>query len=119
DVLKIYSTVILERNYHSLFFPGGTRSRSGAVESKLKLGLLGTGIKAYINNLKKNAEKPNIYVVPCTINYHLVLEAETLIDDYLEETGKARYIIERDESSSFAKVFNFIFQSARMDTSLY
>ena len=29
--------------YHSLFFPGGTRCRSNAIESHLKLGLLGTG----------------------------------------------------------------------------
>ncbi len=119
NVLKMYSTAIIERNYHSLFFPGGTRSRSGGVEAKLKLGLLGTGIKAYINNLLTNKEKPDIYVVPCTINYNIVLEAETLIADYLEETGKARYIIERDESSSFAKVFRFLFQTARLESSLY
>ena len=47
DVLKTYSRVLLERGYHSLFFPGGTRSRSGGVERKLKLGLAGTGIEAF------------------------------------------------------------------------
>ena len=45
DVLKAYSCVLLERGYHSLFFPGGTRSRSGGVERKLKLGLVGTGAR--------------------------------------------------------------------------
>lgn len=119
NVLKNYSTVILERNYHSLFFPGGTRSRSGGVENKLKLGLLGTSIKAYINNLKNNKQNPNIYVVPCTINYHIALEAETLIDDYLKDLGKARYIIEDDEFSSFAKVINFLIKTTRMQTSLH
>lgn len=119
DILKMYSTVILERNYHSLFFPGGTRSRSGSIESKLKLGLLGTGIKAYINNLLNKKTNPDIFVVPCTINYHIVLESETLIDDYLKETGKSRYIIEKDESSSFYKVIQFLFKMARMDTSLH
>ena len=119
DVLKNYSTVILEKNYHSLFFPGGTRARSGGIENKLKLGLLGTSIKAYINNLKNKKEKPNIYVVPCTINYHVVLEAETLIDDYLKEIGKARYIIEDDEFSSFAKVVNFMFKTSNMQSSLH
>src|SRR6202034_2296888 len=39
DVLKTYSCVVIERGYHSLFFPGGTRSRSGGVERKLQLGL--------------------------------------------------------------------------------
>ncbi|MFN8671637.1 MAG: 1-acyl-sn-glycerol-3-phosphate acyltransferase [Candidatus Sericytochromatia bacterium] len=118
DVLKMYSTVVLERNYNSLFFPGGTRARSGAVETKLKLGLLGTGIKAYINNLINNKENPDIFVVPCTINYHITLEAETLIDDYLRETGKARYIIEDDESSSYPKVLKFLSKTSKMNASL-
>ena len=30
---------MVERGYHSLFFPGGTRSRSGLIEQRLKLGL--------------------------------------------------------------------------------
>ena len=37
-----------------------------------------------------------IYIVPVTINYRLVLEAETLIADYLAEAGKHRYIITDD-----------------------
>lgn len=118
DILKTYSTIVLEKNHNSLFFPGGTRSRSGGIEEKLKLGLLGTGITAYINNLKANKEKPNIYIVPCNINYHLVLEAETLIGEHLKEIGKARYIIENDEFSSPFKVFQFIAKMANLDTHL-
>lgn len=119
DVLKMYSTVVLERDYHSLFFPGGTRARSGAVESKLKLGLLGTGIKAYINNLLQNKEKKDIFIVPCTINYHIVLEAETLIADHLKETGKSRFIIDDDESSSYAKILKFLFKTSKLNASIY
>src|SRR5262249_23252646 len=48
DVLKTYSSVLIERGYHSLFFPGGTRSRSGGVERRLKLGLAGTGLEAFV-----------------------------------------------------------------------
>src|SRR5690606_23791415 len=99
DVLKEYSTVLLERGFHSLFFPGGTRNRSNRVEDHLKLGLLGTGLAAYRNSLRAGAPSRRIYVVPATINYRLVLEAETLIEDYLEETGRSRYIIEDDEFS--------------------
>ncbi len=98
DVLKTYSTVLLERGYHSLFFPGGTRSRSGMVERRLKLGLAGTAIEAFARNAARGAAKP-IYFVPTTINYTLVLEAETLIEDWLKESGRARYIIEDDEFS--------------------
>lgn len=118
-VLKTYSLVILERGFHSLFFPGGTRSRSGAIEQKLKLGLLGTGLEAYINNLRQGKPNPNIYLLPCTVNYYLVLEAETLIDDFLKEQGQSRYIIEDDESSKFIKTFSYMKKTLDLDASLF
>lgn len=107
DTLKHYSTVILEKGYHSLFFPGGTRSRSGGIERKLKLGLMGTGLTAYINNLRAGRPNPNVYVVPMTINYPLVLEGSTQIDDYLKIAGKSRYIIEDDESSKLGRIVHY------------
>ncbi|MEZ4223918.1 MAG: 1-acyl-sn-glycerol-3-phosphate acyltransferase [Polyangiaceae bacterium] len=115
DVLKEYATVALEFGYDNLFFPGGTRSRSGMVEQHLKRGLLGTGIRAFVNNLRAGKDKPNMYVVPCTISYKLVLEAETLIDDYLKEVGKSRYIIEDDEFSRPRRVLEFMKELASLD----
>jgi glycerol-3-phosphate O-acyltransferase len=106
DVLKTYSSVLIERGYHSLFFPGGTRSRSGGVERKLKLGLAGTGIEAFVRSTVRGKTQP-VFFVPATINYLLTLEAETLIDDFLSEEGKARYIIEDDESTRFGRVAAF------------
>ena len=107
DVLKEYSTVLLEHGYHSLFFPGGTRSRSNLLEKHLKLGLLGTTVTAYKNSVREGAPNKRIYIVPATINYRLVLEAETLIDDYLAETGKNRYIITDDEFSRVGRLVEF------------
>jgi glycerol-3-phosphate O-acyltransferase len=113
DVLKTYSQVILERGYHSMFFPGGTRSRSGRVEGHLKLGLLGTTLTATVERLRREAglshgpKVPPIYLCPVTINCQLVLEAETLIADYLKETGKARFIIDDDESTQWRRVAQF------------
>jgi glycerol-3-phosphate O-acyltransferase len=107
DVLKSYSGVLLERGYHSLFFPGGTRSRSGGVERRLKLGLAGTAVEAYARTLLAERER-RIYFVPATINYLITLEAETLIADFLAEAGKGRFIIEDDESTRIAKIANFI-----------
>jgi glycerol-3-phosphate O-acyltransferase len=107
DVLKEYSTVLLEHGYHSLFFPGGTRCRSNIVERNLKLGLLGTTVTAFKNSVRDGAPHKRIYIVPATINYRLVLEAETLIDDYLAETGKNRYIITDDEFSRIGRIFEF------------
>jgi len=107
DVLKEYSTVLLEHGYHSLFFPGGTRCRSNHVEKQLKLGLLGTTVTAYKNNVREGSPNKRIYIVPATINYRLVLEAETLIDDYLAETGKRRFIITDDEFSRVGRILEF------------
>ena len=106
DVLKAYSCIMIERGYHSLFFPGGTRSRSGMVESRLKLGLAGTAIEAFARNQVSGVRRP-VYIVPATLNYALVLEAETLIDDWLKGAGQARYIIEDDEFSRLDRVVDF------------
>jgi glycerol-3-phosphate O-acyltransferase len=117
DVLKAYSTVLLEEGYHSLFFPGGTRSRSGAVEQRLKLGLMGTGVEAYTRNLMRDRDR-KVFFVPATINYLIVLEAETLISDFLSEAGKARYIIEDDESTRLGRVTTFVRKLLAMDGSV-
>lgn len=113
DVLKTYSCVMIERGYHSLFFPGGTRSRSGMIESRLKLGLAGTAVEAYARRAvraKLRGEGPPepIFFVPVTINYALVLEAESLIEDHLLEEGQARYIIEDDEFSQADRWIAFL-----------
>src|SRR6202022_4555136 len=81
QTLKNYSTRILREGIHSIFFPGGGRSRSGAIESKVKLGLLGTGLEAQIENLKSGKPNPKIFVVPMDMSYHFVLEAGSLIED--------------------------------------
>ena len=115
DVLKEYATRALEMGYHQLFFPGGTRSRSGAVERHLKKGLLGTVVSAFVRNLVEGSDKPDVYVVPCTLSYKLTLEAETLIDDYLQATGQSRYIIEDDEFSKPRRILNFMSNMISLD----
>jgi glycerol-3-phosphate O-acyltransferase len=114
DVLKAYSCVLIERGYHSLFFPGGTRARSGGVERRLKLGLAGTGIEAFGRTARRGTPR-RVFFVPATIGYLATLEAETLINDFLQEAGKSRFIIEDDESSHLAKVFSFAEKLLRHD----
>ncbi len=114
DVLKTYSCVLIEQGYHSLFFPGGTRSRSGGVERRLKLGLAGTGVEAFARTAEQG-DPQRVFFVPATINYLLTLEAETLIDDFLQEEGKARYIIDDDESTRLSRVASFVNKLAGMD----
>lgn len=115
-VLKTYSQVLLERGYHSLFFPGGGRCRSNVVEDHLKLGLMGTAISAYIHNLLHyGAERP-LYICPVTINYNLVLEAESLIKDHLREEGGRRYFLAEDEFNQISTIARFVMNTMRMDS---
>ena len=118
DVLKTYSAIILELGHHSLFYPGGTRSRDGSVESHVKKGLLGTAIQAWQHNIQSKQDR-EILIVPCTMTSSLVLEAETLIDDALAEQGKARYIITDDEFSERRTVANFARKVLHLDSSIY
>lgn len=120
ETLKTYSREAIERGAHSIFFPGGTRSRSGALERRLKLGLLGTAVEAQKNNFKRfsDATAPKVYVVPLIINYHFVLEAESLINDYLKETGKEKFIKENDDYSTSFGMVKFIFKFLSASSSL-
>jgi len=111
ETLKAYSALALKKGCQSLFFPGGTRSRSGKVEKDLKLGLLGTAIEAQRLNLQEdpdNAQK--IFIVPVSLNYHFVLEAPSLIRQYLRRKGQERYYVENDEFSSSYKILTFLFK---------
>jgi glycerol-3-phosphate O-acyltransferase len=119
DTLKDYSVEILGRRHHSLFFPGGTRSRSGRLETKLKKGLLGTGLAAWQESLATGRDRGEIYVVPCTLSMALVLEAETLIADSLAEEGKQRYIITDDEFSEPRTVASFARSVLSMDAAVH
>jgi glycerol-3-phosphate O-acyltransferase len=102
ETLKMYSTVALQKGAHSLFFPGGTRSRSGMIEKQLKLGLLSTAVEAQRNlYMEDNPESKKIFLVPVTLNYHFVLEAPDLIEDYLQVKGQDRFFPEQDNYGSF------------------
>lgn len=115
EVLKAYSVRLLTTRQHSLFFPGGTRSRSGKLETRIKKGLLGTGLTAWQENLEAGRPSGEIYVVPMTLTYTLVLEAETLITDHLAEAGKQRYIITDDEFARPKEVFSFARRLLELD----
>ena len=112
ELLKNYSTVALQNGVNGLFFPGGTRSRSGQLETNLKLGLLGTTVEAQRNLIAQNKDEnpKRIFILPCIINYHFVLEANGLIEEHLKSTGKDKYIKENDEFSTSYKMIKFIFK---------
>ncbi|WP_143959935.1 1-acyl-sn-glycerol-3-phosphate acyltransferase [Litoribacter populi] len=110
ETLKTYSSEAIQFGCHSLFFPGGTRSRSGKIESKLKLGLLSTAVEAQRANYQKKLDDVGgkIFIVPVTINYHFVLEAPSLIQEHLSITGQERFYQETDEFSNSLKIAKFL-----------
>ena len=107
ETLKNYSKLALTEGAHSLFFPGGTRSRSGEIEKNLKLGLLGTAIEAQRELYQAGSDK-KVFIVPVVINYHFVLEAPALIKEYLKKTGQERFYQEADEYSTSYKMATFM-----------
>ncbi|MEJ1239785.1 1-acyl-sn-glycerol-3-phosphate acyltransferase [Chryseolinea sp. T2] len=112
ETLKFYSMLAVQKGAHSIFFPGGTRSRSGAIEGHLKLGLLNSTIEAQRNLYMDTPEgQPvrKIFIVPVTLNYHFVLEAPDLIDEYLTAKGRDRYLPEQDKYGSF-QLIRFLFK---------
>ncbi|MDX1905866.1 MAG: 1-acyl-sn-glycerol-3-phosphate acyltransferase [Bacteroidia bacterium] len=110
ETLEMYSTVAIREGVHSLFFPGGTRSRSGEIEKKLKLGLLGTAIEAQRRNFTEPLRAPTekIFVVPLVMSYNFVLEAASLINQHLKSTGQEQYYIVNDEFSSITNLLKFV-----------
>lgn len=118
EVLKTMSSLSLEEGVHSLFFPGGTRSRSGETEKHLKMGLLSTVIEAQRSLLEKGEHK-KIYIVPMILSYHFVLEAKFLIEQHLLRTGKEKYIRIKDHGRSYSRIFRFIWQLFSSSSEIY
>jgi glycerol-3-phosphate O-acyltransferase len=119
SALKEYATLSMEMGQHNLFFPAGTRCRSGEMEQHLKLGLLGCGIKVYVANLLAKKSHPDLFIIPCTLSYGLVLEARSLIDDHLKETGKSRYIRIRNDFNRPMRILNFWRNLQSMDSKIH
>lgn len=119
ETLKTMSNLSIQRGVNSLFFPGGTRSRSGALEDDLKMGLLGTAVEAQ-RALNQNGTPKKVFIVPMVICYNFVLEAPFLIEQHLRYTGKENYLRLKDESKSIRSWLRFIWQffSTTSDTTL-
>lgn len=111
ETLKTYSMLSIQRGCHTLFFPGGTRSRSGQLEKHLKMGLLSTVYEAQRMNFENyGADAKKIFIVPMTINYHFVLEAPSLINEYLKASGQQKYLIDSENFMNFWSTSKFIYK---------
>ena len=96
ETLKAFSMLSVKQGTHTLFFPGGTRERSGSLEGRLKAGLLGTVVEAQRSHFEEGSDE-KIVIVPLVICYSFVLEAKKLIGDHLKKTGKEFYYSDSDQ----------------------
>ena len=110
NTLKMYSQQLIEEECNSLFFPGGTRSRSGALETRFKLGLLGTVVDAQYEICKKeNEDFKKIVIIPTVINYYFVLEAKQLIEQHLKKTGKEKFYLNNEaDIKGFTTILGYL-----------
>ena len=106
ETLKAMSNLAIQRGTNCIIFPGGTRSRSGHLEKKLKMGMMGTAVEAQ-RALAEKGKDDKVFIVPVVVGYHFVLEAPFLIENHLRQTGKDRYISVKDSSYSFRKIMKF------------
>ncbi len=115
--LSAYSRLITERGVNMIFFPGGTRSRSGEVETKLKLGLLNSSLLAQRNLLQKKSSR-KVILVPVVLGYESVLEARSLIIQNLRQSGQEKFIV-KERPSSFKEYVKFILGIAKKESRVF
>ena len=108
ETLKTYSRESLIRGCHSLFYPGGTRSRSGSINDNLKLGLLSSSFEAQTILKERQKSNKKIFVIPVTFNYQFVLEAPALINQYLISKGQEKFYLENLGYSNSYKILTFL-----------
>ncbi|HAV28670.1 1-acyl-sn-glycerol-3-phosphate acyltransferase [Saprospiraceae bacterium] len=107
ECLTSMAAYSIQKGVNNLFFPGGTRSREGGMEDRLKLGLLGSSIEAQ-RNMVIEGKKEKVFIVPMILGYNFVLEAKFLIEQHLARTGKEKYIKSKDAFKSYRKIIKFI-----------
>jgi glycerol-3-phosphate O-acyltransferase len=118
ECLTSMASYSLYKGLNNIFFPGGTRSRSGAIEDKLKLGLLGSAIEA--QRLLIEADKnEKIIVVPVVLGYNFILEAKSLIDQYIRLEAKEFYSRSKDTSITFKDRLSFFKKLFTRKSSMY
>ena len=118
ECLTSMSSLSLTRGVNSIFFPGGTRSRSGKTEEKVKLGLISSVIEAQRLLLEQKSEK-KIFVVPLNLGYHFVLEASQLIDQHLQAIDREKFLKKNVQPISFKHVMRFLRDMFTTDSEVY
>lgn len=116
ETLKQYSRFYLGKGFNTIFYPGGTRSRSGKMEQRLKLGLMGTVVDAFVENSKKQ----KYFIIPIIMTYDYVPEDEKLSFDYFYGKAKRKKIMrEKKQKLSFFEKLKDLFYKIGRSNRMY
>ena len=109
ETLFTFLKLSVQGGVNNLFFPAGGRVRDGKIEQNLKMGLLSALIQAQKATCIHGVGH-KVFVVPVVMNYHFVLEARALIDEYLSKRGREKFSRKKKPtSSSYRAVLPYIF----------
>lgn len=104
ETLFTFLRLSVQDGVNNLFFPAGGRVRDGKIEQHLKMGLLSALIQAQKSFcLKGKGDK--VFIVPVVLNYHFVLEAKALINEYLAKRGREKFNRKRKPKSYNYRAF--------------
>lgn len=117
ETLKSFSRVSIGKGTNTIFFPGGTRSRSGKIETKLKYGLLTTLVETQRELIEKGS-KQKLFIVPMVLGYNAVLEARSLIHQFLSKQGEEKFLASRDSYLSISQIIKFATNYFQTDSEL-
>ena len=109
ECLISMSQLSIQDGVNSLFFAGGTRSRSGALESRLKLGLMSSMLFAQRKLCEREIDK-KVIVVPLILSYNFVLEARGLVEQHLKSTGQEKYVKSASTTKNIIKSLGYFFR---------
>lgn len=102
ETLAEFTTVLSERGVHQFLFPTAHRSRSGRVVKSLDP----QSLVSVFNSFYRGAElggRRKVFVVPVTISYPWVLEAQTLAEEWYRRASGDSVRIAGDEFESIPR----------------
>lgn len=83
EVVHEFTSVLAEMGFPQFGFPSPRRSADGTIPKSFRREVLLPIVTSFRNSLRFNAVRP-VYVIPVTLNYPFVLEAETLANIWVD-----------------------------------
>lgn len=83
EAVHEFSAVLAESGFPQFYFPIIERAASGALPAVFNRKVFSPALSAFRNQLRLGIHRP-VFVIPVTLNYPFVLEAELLADEWVD-----------------------------------